>query len=163
LKPVDWPLPVSVVLCPRPGEKPDWSRWHDRRNSLWSNNLVGRELIFGAQSAPKGGFEPIPLPKKPAGGFTASFPPGQVHSPVGATKRFRVGLCVGEKNGKMVTWRNVVPILVQTVQMVAVPGPEPLSRTLLLINACPTPVGWDFDPIALVRASNHLRSLGKDR
>jgi hypothetical protein len=46
------------------------------------------------------------------------------------------------------------------------PGDNPLvslSKTLQLINACPTPLGWNYDPIALVRAANHLRALGKDK
>src|SRR5262249_15756454 len=34
---------------------------------------------------------------------------------------------------------------------------------LQLINACPTPLGWDYDPLAAVRAANHLRALGKDK
>jgi hypothetical protein len=63
----------------------------------------------------------------------------------------------------LLDWRNEAPILSQTVQMIEVPGPKPISRTLQLINACPTPIGWDFDPIALVRAANHLRSLGKEK
>jgi hypothetical protein len=163
LKPVDWPLPIRVVLCQRPNERPDWSRWHDRRDSLSSNNLVGREVIFGSRSKPGGGVEAIPLPKRPAGVFTASFPLSRIYSPIGATKSFQVGLCLGEKKGNLVTWRNVVPILPQTVQMVEVSGPKPLSRALQLINACPTPIGWDYDPIALVRAANHLRALGKPK
>jgi hypothetical protein len=163
LKPVDWPLPISVVLSMRPDVKPDWSRRHDRRDSLWSENLVGRELIIGVQVSPDGRSEPIPLPKKPDGTFTATFYFGEIHSVIGATKPFQVGLCLGEKKGKAVTWRNEAPILPQTVQMVEVPGPKPISRTLQLINACPTPIGWDFDPIALVRAANHLRWLGKEK
>jgi hypothetical protein len=163
LKPVDWPLPVSVVLSRWPNKKLDWSRWHDRRDSLWSDILVGRELIIGSRSTPDGGFEPIPLPKKPAGVFTGTFPLSEIHSPIGGTKSFQVGLCLGEKKGKTVTWRNVVPILPQTVEMLEVSGPKPLSRTLQFINACPTPISWDFEPIALVRAANHLKSLGKDK
>jgi hypothetical protein len=158
LEPVDWPYPISVVLARRPGEKPDWSRWHDRRDSLWFDTFVGRDLVSGSQ-----GGKPLPLPRRPVGVFTAKLPLDEIHSAVGATKPFQVGLCFGEKKGKKITWCNVAPILPQSVKMLDVPGPRPLSRTLQLINACPTLIGWSFDPISLVRATNHLRSLGKDK
>jgi hypothetical protein len=161
LKPVDWPLPIRVVMCPRPNEKPDWRRWHDL-DTLASDHLVGRELVIGARSTGDGGSEPIPLPKKPPGTFLATFSLRQIQSPIGATKPFQVGLCLGEKKGTTVTWRNLVPIQPQTVQLLEVSGPRPLSRTLQLINACPNPLGWRFDGIALARAVNHLSSLGKD-
>src|SRR5262249_37820959 len=87
----------------------------------------------------------------------------RIESPVGATKPFQVGLCFGEKKGKEVTWSNVAPILPQSVTMLGVTGPTPLSRPLQLINACPTPIGWNYDPIALGRATNRLQSLGKNK
>jgi hypothetical protein len=89
----------------------------------------------------------------------------EIESPVGETKPFLVGLCLGEKKGKKVSWSTTAPVLPQSVTMIDVSGPTPLSRTLQLINACPVPYdGIDvYDPIALVRAVNHLRSLGKDK
>ncbi len=45
LQPVDWPFPIQVVITRRPDEKPDWSRWHDQRDSLWDDTLVGRDFI----------------------------------------------------------------------------------------------------------------------
>jgi hypothetical protein len=153
LKPIDWPLPIRVVVCPRPNEKPDWNRWHDRRNSIHSDILVGYELVFGSEG----------LPKLPAGVFSAPFELSNFPSPVGATKPFQVALCLGEKNGNKLTWCNTAHILPQTVKVLEITGPKPLSRSLQLINACPTPIGWEFDPIPLVRAANHLRSLGKDK
>jgi ankyrin repeat protein len=148
LRPVDWPYPIRVVITRRPSEKPDWSRFHDERDSLWEDTLVGRT---------------IDSEELPAGVFIANFDLGEIESPIGATKPFQVGLSFGEKNGNRVLWCNVAPILPQSVKMLDVSGPKFLSRTLQLINACPTPAGPVYDPIALVRATNHLQSLGKDR
>jgi hypothetical protein len=153
LEPVDWPSPIQVVLALKPNRKLDWKRWHDSQDSEWSNTLVGRDC----RDLDK------PLANRRPGLFTVSIPLGLIESPVGATKPFQVGLCLGEKNGKKVTWTNVVPILPQSVKMLDVTGPKPLSRTLQFINACPTPMGWAYDPIALVRATNHLQSIGKTR
>jgi hypothetical protein len=153
LKPVDWPLPVRVVLSLRPNEKPDWTRWHDRKDCTTSDTLVGWEMAFSSEG----------IPKLPPGVFIATFQLSNFPTPIGAMKPFQVGLCLGEKKGQTLTWRNRVPVLPQSVEMLEVPGPKPISRTLQLINACPTPIGWNFDSIALVRAANHLRSLGKDK
>jgi hypothetical protein len=152
LKAVDWPYPIQVVITRRPNEKPDWTRWYDPRDSLSSGTLVGREFMYDT-----------PRTKKPVGVFSAGFPLSEIETAVGTTMPFQVGLSFGEKKGNMVTWSNISPILPQSVKMLDVPGPKPLSRTLQLINACPTPIDWNYDPIALVRATNHLQSLGKDK
>jgi hypothetical protein len=153
LKPVDWPYPIRVVIALKPNKKLDWSRRHDFVDSDCCDTLIGRD----SRNIDK------PLSGKLPGVFTASFSLDGIESPVGSTKPFQVGLCFGVKKGKKVTWSNVVPILPQSVAMLDVTGPKPLSRTLQLINACPTPIGWNYDPIALVRAANHLQSLGKDK
>jgi hypothetical protein len=156
LEPVDWPYPIQVVIAQRPNQKPDWSRWHDR-DYVSFNTMVGWHFIHDSLGG-------SPLPKKPAGVFTAYLRLADIETAIGATKPFQIGLSFGEKKGKTVTWTNVVPILAQSITMLDVPGPKPLSRTLELINACPTPpFGGRYDPITLVRAANHLQSLGKDK
>jgi hypothetical protein len=165
LKPVDWPYPVRVVMTRRPNEKPDWSRSHDARDCVWADTLVGREVLHGDQGTADGKEKPPSLSRLPDGVFSVKLRLDEIESPVGDTKPFQVGLSFGEKKGKKLTWSNIAPILPQSVTMLQVAGPKPLSRTLQLINGCPTPFdGCDnHDPIALVRAVNHLRSLGKDK
>jgi hypothetical protein len=153
-KPVDWPYPIQVVIARRPNERPDWSRWHDESDSVSDNTLVGHEFTHG----------PGVFRKTVAGVFTARLKLSEIDSPIGATKAFQVGLSFGEKKGKRLTWCNEAPILPQSVKMLDVAGPRRIRRTLQLINACPTPYDLDFfDPIALVRAANHLQSLGKEK
>jgi hypothetical protein len=153
LKPVDWPYPIQVVIARRPNEKLDWSRWHDETDSVSDNTLVGHEFTRG----------PGLFRRTVAGVFTTRLKLSEIHGPIGATKPYQVGLCFGEKKGKKLTWCNEAPILPQSVKMLDVAGPRPISRTLQFINACPAPLDGNFDPIALVRAANHLQSLGKDK
>jgi hypothetical protein len=163
LRLVDWYLPLRVVLCPRPDQQPDWSKLHELRNAVWADVFVGRERIYGWRTLADRTIEPVLRGVSPAGVFTATFPLSDIQGPTGPMKRFQLGLCLGlNEGGKRVTWRNTAPVLPQTVQMIEIPAAT-LSRTLQLINACPTPIGWNYDPIALVRAANHLRSLGKEK
>lgn len=54
------------------------------------------------------------------------------------------------------------PVHPSSIAHVAIPGPLPLSRTLALINSAAPLNPKTYDPIALVRAVNHLYSLGKE-
>jgi hypothetical protein len=161
-KPVDWPQPLRVVLAKTAQDRPDWSQRHSRRNSVWADTIVGRGPPLGSLATFHHDDEARPIPRR-AGQFIATMPLGELHREIGQTKAFQIGLCLGVKKGTTLTWTNTSPILPDTVSTIEIPGPKALAATLQLINACPTPLGWDYDPLALVRASNHLRSLGKDR
>jgi hypothetical protein len=154
-KAVDWPLPISVVLARFPDQKPDWTRRHDEADAVWSEVLVGRNFIM---SSPPSGHT-----NYPPGTIKASLPLSKLQTEPGKTRVFQLGISLGERNAKRVTWRNNTSILPQSVVMVKVDGPKPISDALRLINTAPDPMGWDYDPVLITRAVNGLRPLGKEK
>src|SRR5262249_4443641 len=141
----------------------DWTHFHLRDNTVGSDVVVGMKIVTGVRSGPDGKSTPIPIEKKPPGEFTGRFRLSEIERPVGGKKAFQLGLCLGAKNGKQIPWATDQPVLPQSLTKVEIAGPESLSETMRLINGCPTPLGWDYDPAAAVRAANHLRGLGTEK
>lgn len=98
-----------------------------------------------------------------SGAFEVHFPIYEINRPVGKAGPVQVGITLGEHRGQSMEWNNQTPVLPQTIGTITIPGSPPISETLQLLCECPNPLGWDeYNPITLVRAVNHLRSLGKD-
>ena len=97
-KPVDWPLPVSVVIARFPDQKPDWAHRHDDADSIWNDVLVSRNFIL--RSPPSG------HATYPPGTIKADMPLSKLRTEPGKTRLFQFGISLGERNGKRVTWRN---------------------------------------------------------
>jgi hypothetical protein len=56
---------------------------------------------------------------------------------------------------------NDTPVLPQSIGQVTIARQATIDKTFSVIEETPTPAGGDYDPAALVRAVNHVRSLGK--
>jgi hypothetical protein len=145
---VDWFQPIRVLLGKSEKDRPDWSAYHDPDDSVWADGVVG----WSDKSR-----------KLSSGEFRVQFPLDGLRRPIGAGKPFQIGLCLGTRALTLLIWKNTVPVLAQTVGTVEVPGSPALDKTLQLINGVPSPTGWDYDPVALIRAVNHLQAMGKDR
>jgi hypothetical protein len=137
-KPVDWFQGVRVIFARFPDTRPDWNKRQDQVDSVWSDCTV-----------------------QPDGSFCATFDPAQFRRPAGRSARFQVGLSLATKVGRTLTWKNTVPVLPQSVQTIAIPGPPTLSPIQQAINGAPSVIMMDFDPTVLIRAVNRLRALGK--
>jgi hypothetical protein len=140
VKPADWLQGVRVVLARKPNVHQDWSKRHDERDSVWADCVVEK-----------------------GGRFTADFQPYQVRRPVGGTAPFQVALALGTHSGRHITWRNTNPVLAQSVAMIEIAGPSPISPILQAINGAPSVDGERFNPVMLIRAVNCLHALGKQR
>jgi len=137
-KPIDWAQGVQVVLSRTSRNKPDWTKRHDSKDSAWSDCVVQKD-----------------------GTFRATFRLDDIRRPVARTEPFQVAISLAVRSGRSLTWRNSVPVLPQTVAMVPIAGPHALSPTMQAINGAPSVSAEGFDPVTLVRAVNHLHSLGK--
>jgi hypothetical protein len=139
-KPVDWCQGVRIVLGRLPSARPDWSKRHDMKDSAWNDGIIEKD-----------------------GSFLIALSPEEIRRPVGGAGIFQVALCLGTKSGNCFTWKNSAPVLAQSVSTVRITGPQPLSPTLQAINGAPSVHAQDFNPVMLIRAVNHLHSLGKDK
>ena len=146
-RPVDWYQPITVVLSRTHLDRPDWSNGYSEEDSVWNGGVVNRGLR-SEQSQTK--------PKK-NGSFKVAFRLSELRRPVGATKAFQVGLVIEDRD-----LTNAGRVLRQSIKHINITGPRKLSRTLRLINGTPSPIGCGHNPVALIQAVNHLRSLGKE-
>jgi hypothetical protein len=149
-KPVDWPQPVRVLFAREPGAELDWSEY------LREDDTAFAETAIAWRWVPT---EPAPGP----GEFLAEFPTHAVRRPLAKTGKFQLGLCLGSRVGNELRWTDRTPVLPQSMTTVVLAGPATMSESVRLIHACPSQIGWRHDPVALIRAANHLRSLGKKR
>jgi hypothetical protein len=137
-KPVDWVQPIRVVLARRSGEHPDWRTHHHSSNSVWAEDLVGQGSAARVARAHDEISERLREP--PIGHFRVQVPLDEIELPSGETTRFQIGLCLGEKRGKSVSWTNVTPILTATVKTIALPGrprlPVPQTKVTFTKAAC---------------------------
>jgi hypothetical protein len=143
-RPVTWLQGVRILLARAPDAHPDWSRNHDKKNCHWCDCVLEKD-----------------------GSFCATFSPEEVRRPVGGQCTFQMAVCLGLTSDKTITWKNDAPILPQTLGRIDAKGPKPLSPTILMINGVPlfcegrTSKSWN--PVMLIRAVNHLHSLGKEK
>jgi hypothetical protein len=156
LRPVDKPLRVAVALRQRPDEQPDWSYSLVIRPSPDLPNLLRFATLGEPYRMLTTDVEPLE-PLAP-GVFVVHFRRSELYTEPGKTRAFQIGLCVGDQKDQFAS-----KFLPQSVRMVDIPGPQPLSPTLQYINACPTPLGRSHDPVPVIRAVNHLHLLGKEK
>ena len=140
-KPIDWLQGVRVAIATSPKARPNWGKGFPRFKSTWSDFVIETN-----------------------GNFVVLVDPSDINRLVGNTAEFQVGLSLGKKSGQRITWYDSAPALPQSITMLPIPGPKPLSATLTFVNDSPSISGLDaFDPTKLVRAVNHLHGLGKDK
>jgi hypothetical protein len=104
---------------------------------------------------------PTPFTKYPPGTIKATIPLSKLRTQSGETRTFQMGISFGVRRNKTVAWRNTSPILPQSVAQIKIPGPKPLGKVVQLINAVPSPLGWDYNPATVIRAVNGLRHYDK--
>jgi hypothetical protein len=138
--PVTWLQGIRVVIARTPEERPDWSKQHSKGDSVWHDCVLEGD-----------------------GSFLVYFAPDTIRRPVGRTGTFQIAICLGKKSGKTITWKNDVPILPNTLGTIQIKGPNRLSPTMEAINGAPSVTWRNCNPIGLVRAVNHLQSLGKSK
>lgn len=148
-QPADWTLPVSIVLARYPDGHPDWSRGYREEDSVWCDTFVELGKDTNDRSLPPG--------REVRGSFLATFYLPRFRRPVGTAKPFQIGISVAGVE----YFSTELPVLPQTIGTITVSGPPRLRETLQLINGTPSPGGEYHDPVALIRAVNHLRSLEK--
>jgi hypothetical protein len=138
-KPVDWVQGVQVVISRKHNQRPDWTKRHDKTDSAWDDCVTNDK-----------------------GEFKARFSLYEISRPVGDAKTFQIAVSLGQKTGRTIKWTNATPVLRGSKGTVMIRGPDPLSPTLQIINGAPSVKSRDYDPVALIRAVNHLHSLGKE-
>lgn len=138
--PPDWIQGVNVIVARRPQTKLDWSVRQEDSTSAWSHCVLEKD-----------------------GSFHATFSPGEILRVPGKVESFQIGLSLGIKDGRTITWKNTIPVLPQSVAMIRLPGSPVVSTTQQFIAAAPSINTHRFDSLPLVRAVNHLHSLGKER
>ena len=140
VRPVDWLQGVRIVVARIPKAQPDWSKRYDEKDSACADCVIEK-----------------------GGEFRADLEPYELRRPVGGVELFQVALSLGTHSGRQITWRNSVPVLPQSVAMIEVAGPRPISPILQAINGAPSVDGEKFNPVMLVRAVNRLHALGKEK
>jgi hypothetical protein len=161
--PIDWVQPVRVLLARRPQMHPDWSQHIDRRDSAWGDGVIGLIGVPGLRGAAPSRDGRIHLATRAQGEFSVRVPAAELKRSPGKGSSFQIGLSLGTKTGHTLMWDNSTPVLSKSLGSIELEGPAPLNPGLQLINGCPSPDGRDYDPLALVRAVNHLQSLGKPK
>jgi hypothetical protein len=154
-KPIDWPLEISVYLSRRPGRHADWGR------VLRSDEVLKNELQVGMdeQELAERGKPPERRQKIPfkSGRFTTTFKTKGLNLAPGRKEEYQIAVAVAQR-GK---WPS--GLVEQTVTLLHIEGPQPISETMQIINGCPSPDGPTFEPAYLIRAVNHLRAMGKEK
>ncbi len=161
VRPLDWFQGIGILIARDPEVVCDWSLGY------WSDDT----------------FELLVVPK-PDGSFTVCIDPIELHRRPGEDDWYSVGIvfydtsrdtvyrsggigCYGLEFFPYVSTKDAsrgeptVGILPQSQSKLEIPGPAVLSATQMAINAAPSIDSWNFDPLALVRAVNHLQALGK--
>jgi hypothetical protein len=137
----DWVQGVRVLIARTPSTKMDWSRRYDRATTVWADTVTTEK-----------------------GGFEVRIPTDQIQRVPGKKVPFQVGISLGTKSRKTITWRSTHPVLPKTVGTISVPGPKPLGQMLQLINAAPSVLDAEnCNPVRLMRAVNYLHGLGKKK
>ncbi|MFO1021073.1 MAG: hypothetical protein U0903_10300 [Planctomycetales bacterium] len=133
-KPIDWVQGVSVIVSHLPDKRHDWSRRYERNDAVRGDFVIWEK-----------------------GEFLADVTLSEIERPIGKNARFQVALSLGQKGGKTITWENTDGALPQSVTMLTIPGPPPISETMQIINVA------DVNAATLIRAVNHLQAMGKEK
>lgn len=141
---------LRVGIACRPGASPDWNR---RPGRAWLRQVDSDLGVYF------GGGESIEVEcaLDREGGFRATFPARLIERVVDGTGDYEVLLAVPDGMGPAAAARPA-----SAASTLRVPGPRPLDLTTQRINAVVSPGYGVFDPVALVRAVNHLHGLGRD-
>lgn len=137
--PVDWFQGIRVLIARSHSIHPDWSNGHVVADTVWQDHMVRAD----------GSFE--------------VYWPTEIRRPIGGRKSFQIGVCLAARKDKTVTWDLSLPVHAGTIGQLSMFGPEPLTPTMQIINSAPSISSASFDPVALVRAVNHLQAMGKDK
>lgn len=134
----------------RPSSSPDWDL---RPGRAWLRQIDSElGVYFGGGEAIE-----VECELDERGQFTGTFPARLIDRVVDGNGEYEVLLAVPEGSGPAAAARvSTVPSTVR------VAGPLPLDLTTQRINAVVAPGYGVFDPVALIRAVNHLHGLGRD-
>ena len=137
------------VAC-RPHQSPDWDQ---RPGRAWLRQIDSElGVFFGSGESIE-----VECTLDEAGSFSGSFPARLIHRVVDGAGDYETLLSIPEGSGPAATAR-----VSSDSTALRVAGPLPLDLTTKRINAVLAPGYGIFDPIALVRAVNHLHGLGRD-
>ena len=129
---------VAVGIAEDPGKPVDWSRGYGDGHVQWSECIVADD-----------------------GKFSVSLKNFAIHRPIGKKGVFQVALVLGKIMDGYLIWNYRDPILKQSVSQLTIDGQEKLSPAMEAINSVPSPIGWEYDPLAVIQAVNYLQPLGK--
>jgi hypothetical protein len=140
--------PLLIALEARASSALDWqqpagTRWVRQ----WDNQ---RGVIFGA-----GRYVLVECFLEPDGRFFGSVPARLIARSLDAPSQHRVALALPKEDG-------TAQVLASTEQRLAMPAAQRASLTQSRITLVVAPGQGVHDPLALVRAVNHLRALGRE-
>ena len=137
-EPITFRVPIRVAIAREPSQAIDWSAGSARDDTC-------TRIVFSTAT----------------GSFHAHIEPWEIARQPGATRSFQVGVGVLDlEPAEDIRWG---PIPARDTALLSIPGPEPVRETESLIGGVAGPNPDTFEPVALVRAVNHLRALGKER
>src|SRR5438876_2703018 len=91
-KPVDWAQGVRVVLARSSKNRPDWSKRHDEKDSVWSDCIAIEK-----------------------GAFEGDISLDRMQRTVGKTESYQVAVTLGKRGFNIISFTNTVPVLSQTM------------------------------------------------
>ena len=143
-------MPLRIAIGCRSDSDVDWGAGPGRAwLRQWSSELG---VFFGSGETIE-----IESELDADGSFVGSFPARLIERVVGGIGRHRVVVALPAGAGA-----TAGSTVVSTESALTIPGPAPLGLTNRRINAVPSPGFGVFDPVALVRAVNHLHALGRE-
>jgi hypothetical protein len=130
---------VRVLIARQPNTKLDWQQGYTNQLTAWDDYLVGED-----------------------GKFTISMRAAAINRSAGTPSKFQVAVVLGQVHEGYMCWNTSQSMLKNSVAVLQIDGQPKLDESLTLINECPEGVwGWEHNPLLLIRATNHLRGLGK--
>ncbi len=144
-RPIDWFQGVTVYLGTTPGARPDWSSGMDQADTVHETTVTG-----------------------PAGTFRVCFDLRKTKQDRDRAQSFQFGVAlarhtVQSKTSQLIEWSSRAPAVPASVRILSIAAAPRLSRELDFINRARSWPFTDPDGVALIRAVNALRSLGKER
>ena len=129
---------VAVGIAEDPGKPIDWNQGYGNGHVQWSECIVGDD-----------------------GKFSVALKNFAIHRPIGKKGSFQVAVVLGKIKDSYLIWNLRDPVLRQSISQLTIDGQEKLSPALKAINSVPSPIGWEYDPLAMIQAVNYLQPLGK--
>jgi len=159
--PIAWGGDARVLIARQPGENPRWSESIHPRDTLILQ-ISRLPVQFGEPDFFDDWYDEGYAVKIGEDGiFHAKFHPMEVRRLVGQTGMCQLGLVLSRNP---LRWdffeRGEGQLIEKSVATVSVNGPDPLPPTQAIINGAPPPLARYYEPVGLIRAVNHLHSLG---